>query len=168
MRLVDQIDEINIARGTAPVDVYSLAKRLGIVVREAFLDAEISGMIEVDDKTTTITLNAIHAPTRKRFTLAHEIGHYILHRDMIGDGLDDDCAYRSADVGKYHNTAIGPKQETQANKFAASLLMPKELVISHHSEIETGHNNKAATLADLFEVSEATMRIRLNTLNLQE
>lgn len=105
-----------------------------------------------------ITVNAIDPPTRQRFTTAHELGHYMLHRDRIGDGIADDRAYRSTSSGRYHNTRIGPREETQANTFAANLLMPYELIEKLKADgITTPH-----ALADRLQVSEQAMCIRLN------
>ncbi|MDE0279744.1 MAG: ImmA/IrrE family metallo-endopeptidase [Gammaproteobacteria bacterium] len=113
---------------TAPVNVRALAVSLGIAVHEAYLDNQISGMLECRDGKYKISVNVFHPETRKRFTIAHELGHYILHRELIGNGVDDTIAYRSEKIGKYHNTDIGPHEETQANRFAAGLLMPTKLV----------------------------------------
>lgn len=52
-------------------------------------------MLERVGDTFLITVAANDPLTRQRFTLAHELGHYMLHRTLIGDGLDDDRAYRS-------------------------------------------------------------------------
>ncbi|WP_316975925.1 ImmA/IrrE family metallo-endopeptidase [Shumkonia mesophila] len=159
MTLSEQLSVINRFRKQAPVDVEALAKALGIGVRYAFLDAEVSGMIERSkDGRCVITVNAADPPTRQRFTLAHEISHYMLHRHLIGDGLDDDRAYRSTAVGKYHNTNIGPKHETEANKLAASILMPHELIDDLKRK---GHQNPAQ-LARALNVSEHAMSIRIS------
>lgn len=123
------IDKIRKAQRTAPVDVVGLAQELGIMVNESFLDADVSGeLVRLPTGGYEINLNSYDPPNRKRFTLAHEIGHFVHHRDLIGDGLDDDKAYRSSAAGRYHNTRIGPAEETEANKFAARLLMPSNLI----------------------------------------
>ena len=106
------------------MNVEALPSKLGIRLRMAYLGKEISGMLESIDQGYLITINAADPPTRQRFTLAHEIGHYMLHRHLVGDDVPDDRAYRSPDAGKYHNTMIGPSEETEANKFVANLLWP--------------------------------------------
>jgi len=142
---------------SAPVDVEGAARSLGIEVRQAFLDREISGQIE---KSATgryrITVNAADALTRQRFTIAHELGHYVFHRPLIGDGIDDDRAYRSTSTGKYFNTRIGPIQETEANRFAANLLMPKNLI----NYLKSRGNISTEDLAKALGVSVAAMRVR--------
>lgn len=160
MRLSEQYQIINSFRRQVPVDVDRLAEALGVTVRYAYLNPEISGMLEREKKTRDyiITVNASHPPTRQRFTLAHELGHYMLHRHLVGDGVDDDRAYRSTEVGRYHNTAIGPRQETEANRFAANVLMPHDGIDRVRS---TTRLNSPRALAEAFGVSEHAMSIRL-------
>ena len=157
MKISDQWKIFIEARKSAPVDVFSLPAKLGVRLREAFLADDISGMLERDQDTFLITLSANDSVTRKRFTLAHELGHYMLHRNLVGDGVDDDRAYRSTQAGKYHNTLIGPHEETQANKFAASLLMPDALINAEWAKAQgdVGH------MAKLFGVSKHAMSIRV-------
>lgn len=160
MRLSDQFELINSFRSRPPVNVEGLADALGLDVQYAYLESGISGMLERrrDGKGYTITVNANDPPTRQRFTISHELGHYMLHRGLVGDGVDDDRAYRSTEVGRYHNTAIGPKQETEANRFAANVLMPYDQI-----ELKRGQNPRLTPrqLADMFMVSEHAMCIRL-------
>lgn len=152
----DEWEMVNEARKDVPVDVTRLAKDLKVAVTSAFLNPKISGMIERRPSGYVITVNHGDPSTRMRFTIAHELGHYMLHRSLIGDGIDDDRAYRSTEVGKYHNTAIGPHEETEANQFAANLLMPLETVNRVYSELRS-----VREVAKLFEVSEHAMSIRL-------
>ena len=150
------------AREEVPVDVEGLPERLGIRYHKANLAKGISGMLERMGDTFLITVAANDPLTRQRFTLAHELGHYMLHRKLIGAGLDDDRAYRSTEGGKYHNTFIGPKQETDANRFAANMLMPRELV---QAKWEARNWDKSPDtvrqMAELFGVSKPSMTIRL-------
>ena len=161
MNISDQIRLVYRAMEAAPVDVDGLAKALGIYLHEAFLGDRISGMLEFKRGQYKISVNASHPETRKRFTVAHELGHYLLHKDLIGHGIDDTVAYRSEDVGKYHNTDIGPYEETQANRFAASLLMPSKLV---RSAFKSG--DSIAKMASDFKVSEQSMECRVKGLGL--
>lgn len=156
----DQLERINEFRKSAPVRVEPLAHALGVPVKYAFLPTEVSGMLERvnDDDVYQITVNAGDPLTRKRFTIAHELGHFMLHRYLLGDGIDEDRAYRSIAGGKYKNTKIGPREETEANKFAANLLMPYELV--EKLKKEDGLTT-AKELAQRLEVSVHAMSIRM-------
>src|SRR4051812_27441329 len=108
----------------APVRVEAIARDLGLaVLGDDNMTSETAGMIVKGGITSpsgyTIYIRAADNPRRKRFTLAHEVGHYVLHRDLIGDGLIDDAMYRSK---------LGDPYERQANRFAADLLMPAAVV----------------------------------------
>lgn len=151
------------ARNHAPVPVESLPEKLGISFRKAYLAEGISGMIERLGDSFLITVSAIDPHTRQRFTLAHELGHYIVHRHLIGDGIDDDRAYRSTQAGKYHNTLIGPVEETEANKFAANLLMPADVIDAEwkKQDAKASKKDRISSMAALFQVSEQAMKIRL-------
>ena len=83
------------ARQCAPVNVHLIAEKLGIKLKIAFLAKGISGMLEKLGESFLITLNETDSFTRQRFTLAHELGHYMLHRDLDGSGVDDDCAFEA-------------------------------------------------------------------------
>lgn len=150
-------EKVRQAQKSAPVDVFGLARSLGVRVNQSFLDSEISGeLVRVGQSAFEINVNANHATTRQRFTAAHELGHFIFHRNLIGDGLDDDRAYRSTQAGRFFNPRIGPKQESEANQFAASLLMPHDLVKNMEAE---GLSRRQ--MADRLGVSEHAMAIRL-------
>lgn len=157
MKLSEQYAQINRFRRSAPVDVEGLAEALGVDVQYAYLDSDISGMIERVRNGHRITVNARDPITRQRFTLAHELGHYMNHRHLIGDGLDDDRAYRSTDIGRYHNTQIGPREETEANRFAANVLMPMDLI----EHLQRTGLTEPADLAKRLKVSPQAMSIRL-------
>ena len=138
----------------APVNVVRLAYDLGLVVYETGdWPDNVSGMIRKDRKLGgksgyAVIVNDKHCEARRRFTIAHEIGHFVLHSDLIGDGIGDDGLYRSH---------LRSARESEANRFAANLLMPAEL-------IEKAAANGADTIADLarvFQVSRSAMSIRL-------
>lgn len=138
----------------APIPVVAIAKEWGIkVYKTEDFDDRISGLIKRDERYGgksgyAIYTNARHPITRRRFTIAHEIGHFYLHRELIGDGITDDGLYRSRLRGRF---------ESEANRFAANLLMPKKLVWEFVNQgIDT-----VEELAEKFEVSKSAMSIRL-------
>jgi Zn-dependent peptidase ImmA (M78 family) len=155
--MLQEYDTIAHFTSAVPVDIIGLSLALGVDVAHENLDPGISGMLEkIGEDRFKITVNANDPETRQRFTIAHELGHFMLHRNLIGDGVDDDRAYRSTDVGKYHNTLIGKMEETEANQFAASLLMPKKLIA--RERIETPD---VSDMAAKFKVSRHSMSIRM-------
>jgi Zn-dependent peptidase ImmA (M78 family) len=154
---------VNHFRKQIPVDVEGLALALGIPVKKIALGPNISGAIKkIGPDKFMIGVNAEHSTTRQRFTIAHEIGHFVLHRHLIGDGITDNIAYRSD--GDNPNPNIGAREETEANKFAANLLMPAESIIHLREEERL---TEASQLARRLEVSPAAMEIRLGPLNEQ-
>ncbi len=104
-------------------DLVDLAKALGIEVYESkFIKHDnIDGFLEYPKKIgdkPKIYLNKERPAVRKKFTLAHELGHYVLHRSA-------DRKYR-VDMIDYSQDDTETKEETEANYFAASLLVPEE------------------------------------------
>ena len=101
---------------------------------------------------------------RRRFTAAHELGHYVYHRELIGDGIYDDAAYRANDFsGRYRNPKIRMEHETQANRFASVVLMPTELIdrLERDRNLKPHNPQDVREMARLLEVSEQALRIRL-------
>jgi Zn-dependent peptidase ImmA (M78 family) len=142
----------------APVRVEAIARELGLIVIQEEMDPEIAGRIVKDTSSRspagyTIYLNAKDPGRRQRFTLAHEVAHYMLHRDLIGDGLIDDALYRSK---------LGEWYERQANRWAADVLMPAALVRG----LYRGGMVSFAELSRTLDVSESAIRIRLSELGI--
>src|SRR5687767_5137511 len=75
-----------------PVKVGELASELGLKVTRAPMPPKISGLIQPCTDAPAgfeIRVNKYEVPERQRFTVAHEIAHYLLHRDDIGSGVVD-------------------------------------------------------------------------------
>ncbi len=139
-----------------PISVGDIAQALGLGVVRRSLGKDVSGMIVRDfsQKSSAgfiIYVNSDDHINRQRFTAAHEIAHYILHRDLIEDGVIDDTMYRSKELSSTY--------ETQANQLAADILMPIRLVKKWRETIPD-----AKELAKKFGVSEQAMAIRLKGL----
>lgn len=154
---VDPIALIQKHWGDVPVPVMKIVSDLGLGPDMEDLPDNISGAIKMRaDGNYRIVVNSNHHPNRQRFTAAHELGHYIYHRDLLGQGVGDTRAYRAEGTGM-PNPAIRPMHERQANSFAANLLMP---ITSIHGVIGQGIAD-TRLLAERFGVSEEAMRIRL-------
>ncbi|WP_051355273.1 ImmA/IrrE family metallo-endopeptidase [Mesorhizobium erdmanii] len=143
---------------TAPVDVERIASELGLDIVFSALGDKISGKIQkVDADQYLIVVNDDESPVRQRFTIAHEIGHFLYHRDLIGDGVADSPAYRSPDEKIYETTPLERRHETQANQFAANILMPHDLI----RHIEARHPGITyPELAKKLDVSLPALRVR--------
>lgn len=143
----------------APVDVRGLAKELGLSIEEKQMEDDISGSIEKMNAQYKITVNDAHSENRKRFTIAHELGHFMLHDRLINNGIYDDKLYRSYENRRNKN--VNDFHETEANVFAANLLMPADLVYKLINE----KNLNCAQLAENLQVSKQAMEIRLESLS---
>jgi len=126
-----------------------VAARCGVlVIAKAFPDP-LSGLLMEVDGGAVIGVNAAHAAVRRRFTIAHELGHHLLahsnrfHLD-VGDGGPPGQDYAS---------------ERAANDFAAEILMPRRLVAA-----AIGEAVDTPALARAFDVSEIAMGYRLVNL----
>lgn len=142
-----------------PVPVGNIATSLGLKVLVDALDVNISGQIKkVEDAPAkfVITVNVADAPVRQRFTVAHEVGHYLLHRRLIDhEGIVDTILYRSSLSNRY---------EAEANKMAASLLLPWSEVTSWCQENygSPPNSDNIKKVSDAFKVSDLTVGYRFN------
>jgi len=141
-----------------PVPVFEMVEMLGIGPEFTPMADDVSGKIvrTAAPAGYKIVVNAAHHLNRQRFTAAHELGHYIYHRDLLDFGVGDTLAYRAEGSG-FPNPRIGPAQETEANRFASNLLMPNPLI----SALKSQGVRDPADMARRLGVSEAAMRIKL-------
>jgi Zn-dependent peptidase ImmA (M78 family) len=149
----------------APVPVERLAKKLGARLSyQPFSenDDDVSGLLYRDGSRTIIGINSTHAPTRQRFTIAHELGHLLLHpgKPMILDRA-------RVNLRNSVSSMASDTQEIEANQFAAALLMPRDFLLS---ELKQMPAKRADTLieglAKKFNVSREAMRHRLVNLGI--
>ena len=132
---------------SCPVRITAITEEYGIDVYNSSMSRNISGAIIKEGDKYVIYVNDKHPKNRQRFTIAHEIAHYILHKEKIGDNLTDNAMNRS----KLSNVF-----ERQANILASEILMPVNFVMQFIEE-----NKSVSEMASLFKVSEGAMRIRL-------
>jgi len=62
-----------------PVAITKIVKKLGIKVLEFDLGSDASGVLVIENNKGTIAYNPKDLPVRQRFTIAHELGHYLIH-----------------------------------------------------------------------------------------
>lgn len=158
----------------APIPVDKLARSLG--VKLAFVpseDDDLSGFFYRDPISgeSVIGVNAAHAKTRQRFTIAHELGHLKLHsfEDLHFDRKGRGGIFRrSAESSTGEN-----REEIEANTFAAELLMPEDLIydkleaLSEFSDIfERDFDGAIREMARQFTVSPQALTIRMTQLGI--
>jgi Zn-dependent peptidase ImmA (M78 family) len=158
---LESMETIRKHQKSAPVEVVPIAQALGLsVYRVTSWPDATSGMIARDAERGgacgfAIYVNAKHSEVRRRFTIAHEVAHFVLHRDLIGDGITEDALYRSG---------LSDAVEREANGLAAEILMPKHLV----RDAVMGGMRGLPELATKFNVSQQAMEFRLINLGLLE
>jgi Zn-dependent peptidase ImmA (M78 family) len=147
-----------------PVPVESLAERLGAQISYSPFEGDLSGMVFRDGAKVIIGVNSLHHPNRQRFTIAHEIGHMILHK---GVEMHVDRAYRVNLRDDLSSQAVDP-EEIQANRFAAELLMPEHMLIEDLRGQEIDFENEAdlRRLSLKYQVSLQALTLRLTNLGL--
>jgi Zn-dependent peptidase ImmA (M78 family) len=149
----------------APVPVDIIAERLGLRLEPAMLGEDISGLLVIEQGRGTIGYNKDHALVRQRFSIAHEIGHFILHQTKAPVFIDKTYTiYRRDGV----SSSGSDYQEIQANQFAAALLMPESLLRNEIEHVGFDLANEIALdyLAEKFGVSRQAMSFRLANLNI--
>jgi Zn-dependent peptidase ImmA (M78 family) len=129
----------------APIPVLEIVTAAGIEVTEFGDDSEYAGVADLLGDQARIGLKKSDSESRRRFTLAHELGHIVLHQHKV--------RFRDA-----QNTPFN-QEEAQANRFAAELLMPAWLVWPLPPPLR--HPD---SLARIFKVSAAAAEHRLRTL----
>ncbi|BCE02406.1 ImmA/IrrE family metallo-endopeptidase [Marinicellulosiphila megalodicopiae] len=142
-----------------PVDPVSIGQKLGIRIVDAVLPEDIAGaLLKKIGEGPIIMLHGKDPINRKRFTLAHELGHYVhrLERGHFDDQEIDHVDHRNQDSRKGSD-----EEEISANRFAASLLMPAQKVKSLCK-----HKVDVYQLSEFFKVSTSAMKYRLNTLEI--
>ena len=161
-----------------PVNIVEKIKEQNIELNELCYDLhdDVLGEIKKENGKYKINIQGYDFSYRRRFTMAHELGHYILHKDLLDDeGLDDGLSYETM---YRKNAKISSNQETQANKYAIDMLVPKELIMSIVKELDKineipkiiDENGKANNLnlieylSNRFEVSKIALGFRLNQL----
>jgi len=155
------LDDFGVTR--PPIDPVRMAEDLGTPVVYRTMTPDVSGMLIREPSGSVIGVNDQHAAVRQRFTVAHELGHLHLHpgRPLIVDAavlvnLRDQVSSLATD-----------REEIEANRFAAALLMPDVMVRVELDRLGVIDPDKITNrLAKIFNVSAAAMTIRLTTLGL--
>nr|VFK49283.1 MAG: Zn-dependent peptidase ImmA, M78 family [Candidatus Kentron sp. TC]VFK49569.1 MAG: Zn-dependent peptidase ImmA, M78 family [Candidatus Kentron sp. TC]VFK65188.1 MAG: Zn-dependent peptidase ImmA, M78 family [Candidatus Kentron sp. TC] len=170
--LEEEFQEFSI---TAPIDVEKIVRLLDVKLDEAldFDNLTTAGSVSIKRGRAVIWVNPTENTyiPRMRFTIAHEIGHLILHIDPeigIREFIDTKKTLNRKD-------SYWDSKEYEANNFAAQLLMPIDLINMHGDEIissyvsDTGKERMPVTefireMANLFLVSEPAMKYRLKNI----
>ena len=104
-----------LAEGPFPVDVYELAGQYGITVEEADLGT-VDAVLMLRGNEYVAVVNSKHLPSRKRFSLAHEIGHILIAEQA------PDLQFRRPSCGGSSRDPV----ERACDQLAVEILMPEE------------------------------------------
>ena len=146
-----------------PVDVVGVAKKLRVRIEQADLSDECSGVLVRRGSAAVIGVQFAHHPNRQRFTVAHELGHFLLHKG--GTYVDKGTTLRFRNLQSGSGTQ---KEEREANHFAAALLMPAEWVQAEFERhpFDLADDSQLQELCRTFGVSAQAMSYRLTNLGL--
>ncbi|MEB6670614.1 ImmA/IrrE family metallo-endopeptidase [Acinetobacter pittii] len=155
----------------APIDIENIIIKNGVKIREdSSLGTGVIGQITYSDDVAIISINPSENmyKSRRRFTLAHEFGHYVLHSDGEKREFIDksETMFRSDFSNDF---------EIEANHFAACILMPEQSLIDTGMEIVEQFEGKESEYSEdefirrmalVFQVSIQSMRYRLKNLEI--
>lgn len=154
-----------IGAGGPPTPLERVAQFIGAAVRYQPFQGELSGVAHRErGKHGVIGVNSLHAKTRQRFTIAHEVGHLVLHES---EDLHIDERFPIGFRNELSGLAVSPS-EIEANQFAAELLMPLAWIAEDVRKLHIDFESEAAivALAKRYEVSVQAMTIRLSSLGI--
>lgn len=156
---------------TLPVPVDEVAKKAGINLFPFDLGDDVSGVLHIINGVSNIGYNPNESKVRQRFTIAHELGHFILHNESGVEKVfvDNENYYQFIMFRSSNLTAKDLKKEKEANAFAAALLMPQSFVIKEiqgYNGFDFSDSSMINELAKKFEVSTQAMSYRI--INLEE
>lgn len=143
-----------------PVDLQRICRGEQINCIERQLDDELSGMAFIKEGVRYVVVNSAHHPNRRRFTMAHELGHQLLHADYLARNVHVDTGVLRRD--ELSSEGVYEK-EVAANAFAAELLMPRGQM-SRFGSLDLSDEDSVTNVAAHFGVSTAALGFRITNL----
>lgn len=138
---------------TFPIDLNKIIADNKILLKETEFDnVDVSGALRKINGQYVILINKKHSKTRQNFTIAHELAHYFLHKDLCNE-FEDITFFRGV---------TSDSIELQANIFAGELLMPANEFL----RVLKQGTDTIQELAHYFGVSTLAIRVRAKQLNL--
>jgi Zn-dependent peptidase ImmA (M78 family) len=138
---------------TVPVDLEGICSKMDIKIKVLDFDDDLSGMIT----NRTIYINKNNHKNRQRFTLAHELGHFLLHKKQ-------DNSYKGVRFRSEHISSKEKIEEREANHFASLILMPTKFIKEELEGLKELSEDFIFDLAKKYKVSSIAMTIRLEKL----
>lgn len=144
------------------VPVEAIARYMGLTIRHQPLESDISGFLFQKDGTAIIGVNSNQAKVRQRFTIAHELAHFVLHQSTE---IHVDRGFRVQ--FRLDQAASNDPDEVEANLFAAELLMPRHFIdrdVRILQMLDILDEDAISELAKKYDVSSQAFLIRLMSL----
>jgi Zn-dependent peptidase ImmA (M78 family) len=164
-RIRQIVDEILNRHGidAPPIPIQDIIEQEAITIANRAVEDDVSGFLVLTNGKSTIGANKNHPQNRRRFTLAHELGHYFLHVNS-DDRLRVDR--RSQVMLRSNLSSEGEdNEEREANLFAAELLMPQSFLRNDWVDLQdTDIESAIQELARKYRVSSEAMQYRLTNL----
>lgn len=137
------------------IDLEAIAWMMGAAVRYRPLE-RCEATIIGSKRRAIITVNSLSIPVRRRFSLAHEIGHWNLHRGrLLFCGREE--------ISSPSSSALSP--EGQADQFASELVLPDYMVKPRVARIKRLSLSKVREVAEEFDVSDTATLLKIVSLN---
>jgi Zn-dependent peptidase ImmA (M78 family) len=135
-----------------PLNFAPILERYGIdLILRAF--NYVGGVMIKDPVYTLLVVNENDPEPRRRFTIAHELGHFFLGHEgrRFAEPSSDD-----------------PPQERAANRFAAALLMPENWLRAAWEDYRDNPDHRPDIIAEMFGVSVEALKVRLKELRITD
>jgi Zn-dependent peptidase ImmA (M78 family) len=150
----------------APVDVERIAQLRNALVHRQSVEDDFSGYLcrILHHSSAVIGVNSNHHPNRQRFTIGHELAHFLLHAGDDVPHIDRQFVMKRRDP---HSSEGTNPEEVEANLFAAELLMPEEFLARDMDQLGSPDlldEDFVGQLAKKYRVSQHAMTIRLTTI----
>ena len=151
---------------SVPIPINKIVRQKGLKLKSFNFGEEVSGALLIKDGEGTIGYDPEESKVRQRFTIAHELGHYILHGNLNETLFVDK---KSRVHFRDQKSSTGESlQEQEANAFAASILMPEKMIKKELSKADNDLSDETQIelLANKFNVSTLAMTYRLANLRI--
>lgn len=157
------LEECRVSR--PPVAVEQIAQTLGAQIVYSNFNGEVSGLLVRKGGSIIIGVHSEQSEKRKRFTIAHEIGHLIMHEVTGDEDVHVDKTFR-VDLRSPKSSTAEDVGEIEANAFAAALLMPEDMIRNDVRKLtlDFEDSGRIHELAERYMVSDQAMTFRLLNL----
>ena len=157
IRMPEQIlSDLDISE-PAQIDLVRIARSLGAKIKDRRLDGCEARIVGEGDRAI-ISIDDRVSPHRRRFSIGHELGHWMCHRGQC-------LACPKESIGQ--GPANGNAAEKMADRFAAQLLMPSAMVKKYSKEINGLSLSMINHIAKTFDVSRSAAALRLVEMDIE-